>query len=433
MQRSMNEVSVTGDYLERDYQSALHDGFDSHRNAIVVAHRRAGKTVSVVAQLIRDVFACTLRNPQVAYIAPTYRMAKMIAWPYFKWMLRDLPGVRFLDGDLVAELPGGRKVFLLGGEKADRLRGMYLDAACVDEAADMPEGLITTVLRPALADRAGKLYLIGTVKGRNYFWRLYERALGDAGWFTANLLPEQTNAIDPAELELLQREMSPEEYASEMRNDPSAAVRGAYYGAAMRDAELEGRICSVPYDAGLGVTVAMDLGIADSTAVWIAQLHRGGEVRLLESVEYQNTAFTRILEELMQRPYRITRWIGPHDLRVREYSSGQSRQDTARALGVDFEIAPQLPVIDGIEAVRRALKRCVFDKVLTQHGRDALSLYRSEYDDKRRVLSRNPVHDWTSHAADAFRYLVVGTDGGQAALPWSNNDELYAELDRAVI
>jgi phage terminase large subunit len=407
------EVSVTGDYVERAYQSVLHDGFEGHRNSIVIAHRRAGKTVSIVTQLIRDAFACPHQSPQCAYIAPTYGMAKRIAWKYFRAFLRDVPGVVFREGELSIELPGDRWIYLLGSENPDRLRGMYLDSACVDEAADCPESLLGQVLRPALADREGKLYLIGTVKGRNYFWRLYERARASSDWFTANLLPEDTQALPESELALMRREMSEDEYRSEMRNDPAAAVRGSYWGAAMAQLEEGGQICSVPHDSALPVVCAMDLGIADSTAIWLAQLHRGGEIRLLESMEYQNTSFLQILGELQARPYQIQRWIGPHDLAVREYTTGQSRADAARELGIAFEIAPRMPVIDGIEAVRRALPRCWFDRQGTLKGRDSLALYRSEYDEKRRVLSRNPVHDWTSHAADAFRYLIVTTSGGR--------------------
>ena len=409
------EVSVTGPYVERFYQSELHDGFDSHRNSIVIAHRRAGKTVSMVAQLIRDVFACKLKRPQVAYIAPTMKQARAIAFDYFRDFLADVPGCQFREHELRIELPGSRRIMFASGETPDRLRGLYLDAACVDEMADCPESLITTCIRPCLADRAGKLYLIGTVKGRNYFWRTYERACTDPGWFTANLLPDYTKALPLEELDLLRAEMSEEEYASEMLNDPSAAVRGAYYGKAMQRLEPTNQI-SVPWDQSLGITLSFDLGIANSTAIWVSQILRGGEIHLIDYLEYQNTSFATILQELRAKPWEIIKWIGPHDLQVREYSTGVTRYDTARDLGVVFEIAPKLPVIEGIEAVLRVLDRCYFDKEACRTGIDCLALYRSEYDEKRRVMSRNPVHDYTSDAADSFRYLITGTRGGKVDL-----------------
>lgn len=431
-QPQRKEIPVTGDYIERAWASVVHDGIDEHRNAVVIAHRRAGKTVAIVAQLIREYWSAVVRNlpnPQVAYIAPTAKQARNVAWPYFYQMLRHIPGVTFREHQMEILMPNGGRIIMASGEMYDRLRGLYLDAAAVDEMADCPEALITTVLRPALADRKGKLICIGTVKGRGPFWQLYERAKKSEDWYASLWLPDQTNVIDVDELALLQREMSAEEYAQEMLCDPGAAVKGSYYGKALQGIEQLKQVTNVRHDQALPVLVAMDLGIADSTAVWIAQLVRGGEIRLLEYVEYQNTAFVRILEELQQRPYQITRWIGPHDLKVREYTSGQTRIDAAQDLGIAFEVAPRLPVIDGIEAVRRAIPRMVFDAVKCEQGLNCLALYRSEYDEKRRVLSRNPVHDFTSHAADAMRYLITTTSGGQLDLLSKHAPIDYSAID----
>jgi phage terminase large subunit len=415
----LHAISVTGDYVERPWASEVHDGLESRRNGVVIAHRRAGKTVLMVAQLVRDYFAALIDkkpNPQCAFIAPTAKQARSVAWPYFRMMLKHIPGVEFREHMLEIEMPAGGRFILASGEKYDRLRGLYLDAAVVDEAADSPDALVTQVLRPALADRQGKLYLIGTVKGRGMLWQTYERALKSPDWYASKWLPHQTGALAEEELAMLKREMSEEEYAQEMLCDPGAAVKGSYYGRALRELEEGGGVCKVPFDQQYAVTIGMDLGIADSTAIWIAQLMRGGEIRVLEYLEFQNTGFVQILKELQGKPYQIDRWIGPHDLRVREYTSGQTRIDAARELGIEFEVAPKLPVIDGIEAVRRALPRMVFDEDKTRAGINALALYRSEFDETRRVLSRNPVHDWTSHAADAMRYLVTGTSGGQRDL-----------------
>ena len=410
------EVSVTGDYIERPWAVAVHDGLERKRNGCIVAHRRAGKTVCVVAQVIRDVFACPHPNAQGAYIAPTAKQARTVAWPYFYQMLRELPGVRFREHEMAIDLPGGRRILMASGEQYDRLRGLYLDVAVVDEMADCPESLITTVLRPALADRQGKLIVIGTVKGRGPFWQMYERACTSEDWFAGLFTPDMTNALPESELEFLRREMSEDEYQQELMCNPDAAVKGAYYGKAMQELQEGGFITRVPYDPALPVTVAMDLGMADSTAIWFAQLMTGGEVRLVEYREYQNTSFIQILTELEALPYRISRWIGPHDLKVREFTSGQSRYDSAFELGVVFDIAPKMPVIDGIEAVRRALPRCVFDAEKCRDGINSLRLYRSQWDETKRVLSRNPVHDMHSHAADAMRYLITATNGGQRNL-----------------
>ena len=410
------EICVTGDYQERAWAAAAHDGMERYRNSVIVAHRRAGKTVAVVAQVIRDVFACQHPEPQAAYIAPTAKQARRVSWPYFRRMLANVPGVKFKEAQQEIALPNGGRITLASGEDYDAIRGMYLDAAVVDEAADCPESLITAVLMPALLDRDGKLILIGTVKGRGPFWRMYEKARDSEDWYAGLFLPRDTGVIPDHKLEAIRRELSESEFAQEFLCDPSAAVKGAFWAKELRQAEAEGRICAVRHDQRLPVVAAMDLGMADSTAIWLAQLHSGGEIRLIGYREYQNTAFVRILQELRELPYKIDRWIGPHDLRVREYTSGQSRLDAAADLGIIFEVCPRLPVIDGIEAVRACINRMVFDQVGCRSGLDVLALYRAKWDDTARVLSRNPIHDFTSHGADAMRYLITGTQGGQASL-----------------
>lgn len=405
-------------YEPRPFQRKLHAGWSSHRDSIVLCHRRGGKTVGAVAQLIDDCIRCQLPAPQVAYICPTYTQAKRVALGYFRAMLRDVKGVTVRESDLTISLPGQRTIYLLGADNPDRLRGMYLDAAVVDEFADCRESLLGEILRPCLADRNGSLYLIGTVKGRNHLWRAYEKARDDTSgnWFHANLLPDDTGSLTPEQLDYLRREMTEDEYRGEMLNDPDAGVKGAYYGGVLRWLEDHGRIREVPYDDSMLVDVAMDLGMADATAIWFLQCIGGREVRVIDCVEYTSTSFVQILTELRQRPYQFGRFIGPHDLNVREFTTGTSRLDAAYELGVTFEVAPRHTVIEGIAATERVLKRCYFDRKATQPGRDALALYRSEWDEKRRVLSRNPVHDWTSHYADALRYFAVATDGQQASL-----------------
>ncbi len=404
------------DYKPRSYQAALHRGFSSTRNAIVIAHRRAGKTVAIVAQLIRDAFTCTKERPRVAYIAPTYRMAKSIAWDYFKAMLSGLHGVKYRESDLHIDLPNGARIMLMGGENPDRLRGQYLDVAAVDEMADCPESLIPAVLRPCLADRQGSLYLIGTVKGRNHFWHTYERALEHPDWFTANLKPDDTHALSEEDLRILLEEMGEEFYRAELLNDPSAAVRGAFYGETMRALEEQGRFCEIEHLKDHPITLSFDLGWADATAVWAIQTLSSGSVRVFDYAQFQHVPFSEILSQYRARAdWQIERWIGPHDLDQHD-PEGTTRHDTASNLGIWFEVCPRHLVIDGIEASRRVLQRCWFDAKATRQGREYLSLYRAQYDDKRRVLSKTPLHDECSDAADAFRYFAMATDGMQPRL-----------------
>lgn len=183
---------------------------------------------------------------------------------------------------------------------------------------------------------------------------------------------------------------------------------GAYYVAEMRECAAEERITNVPYDRATGVLTAWDLGIGDSTAIWFAQMV-GAEVRLIDYYESSGVGLDHYVKVLNEKGYVYDQHILPHDVRVRELGTGKSRLETLDNLGVrNVTIAPQLGIDDGIQAVRSIIPRAWFDKVKCERGIDALRQYRRDYDDKGMTWRGRPLHDWTSHCADAFRYLAVG-------------------------
>ena len=146
------------------------------RWGIVVAHRRAGKTVACVMDLIDDALRCPLPNPRFAYIAPYYAQAKDVAWQYVKQYGSRIPDAQTNESELRLDLPNGGRVRLYGAENYDRMRGIYLDGAVLDEAGDMDPRAWPEVIRPTLSDRGGRATFIGTPKGRNSFFDIYETA-----------------------------------------------------------------------------------------------------------------------------------------------------------------------------------------------------------------------------------------------------------------
>lgn len=200
----------------------------------------------------------------------------------------------------------------------------------------------------------------------------------------------------------------PDTYSHVWEGDFLVYTEGAYYTAEMREALSQGRIGIVPYDRSLQVVTAWDLGVGDSTAIWFAQFH-GTEVRLIDYYEANGVGLDHYVHVLQQRGYIYDQHILPHDVRVRELGSGKSRYETLQNLGLhNLTIAPQLQVDDGIQAVRSMLNRCWFDEDKCEQGVEALRQYRREYDDVHKVWKGRPLHDWTSHCADAMRYLAVG-------------------------
>jgi hypothetical protein len=371
----------------------------------IVAHRRAGKTIATIAHLIDRAINATTEDPRFAYVAPTYAQAKDIAWTYLKRYTGGVPGVVQHETELRVDLPNGARLRLYGADNYDRMRGIYLDGVVLDEFADMDPRAWSEVIRPALADRKGWATFIGTPKGRNAFYDLYDKARTDDDWLALRLRASETNLIDPDELAALKNELSADEYARELETSFDAAIQGAYYAQLLSEAEIQGRISRAPHDPGAEVHAAFDLGIGDSTAIWLAQFI-GREIRLIGYIENNGVALDWYARELRQKNYTYAALILPHDAMARELGTGKSRAEMLQSLGFSTRIAPRIPPMDGIEAVRRLLPRCYVDRDKCEAGLTALRDYREKTDPKRKI-SYGPLHDWTSHGADALRYLMT--------------------------
>ena len=390
------------------------------RWGIAVCHRRAGKTVACVNDLIKAAACCDKNNPRFAYIAPQLNQAKDIAWSYLLEYTDCFGADRKVNAsELWVELPNnGARIRIYGADNPDRLRGIYLDGAVLDEFGDMDPTVWTQVIRPALSDRRGWAVFIGTPKGKNTFHQLWTQAETDPDWFTLRLKASETGLLDAPELADAQRMMSEDEYAQEYECSFEAAVKGAYYGKEMNDADSDepSRISSVPYDPRLPVHTAWDLGVADSTVIWFIQCH-GRETRIIDVLKGEGVGLDWYAKQLQSRDYLWGNHYLPHDVEVRELGTGKSRKEVLAGLGINATVCPNIPLADGIQAVRMLLPTCWFDKAKCAQGIEALRMYRREYDEKRQEFRQHPLHDWTSHYADALRYFAVGHQERSAAKP----------------
>jgi len=395
----------------------------TERFACLVAHRRFGKTVASLNDLIRDALTINRPNVRVAYIAPYYRQAKAIAWDYLKEFTAPIPGIEVNASELRIDFPNGARIRLFGADNYDAMRGLYFDSVVLDEPADFPASAWPTVIRPALADRKGRATFIGTPKGKNDFWEIYNYAQSAPDWFCAMYKASETDILDADELIEAKRTMGEDRYEQEFECSFEAAIQGAFYALEMKEAMDEGRICAVPYDKSLGVVTAWDLGIGDSTAIWFAQ-YAGREIRIIDYYESSGVGLDHYAKVLADKGYHYTRHVLPHDARVKELGSGKSRIETLANLGIsDVAIAPSLAVEDGIQAVRSMIGRTWFDADKCERGIEALRQYRREFDDKLKTWRGRPLHDWTSHGADAMRYLAIGYSeaGGDWGKPVRRN------------
>jgi phage terminase large subunit len=382
------------------------------RFACIVTHRRAGKTVACIHDLQRRAVKCPLVRPRFAYLSPFLRQSKSVAWDYLRVAMAVArpAGATVHESELRVDYPRGEQIRLYGADNPDALRGIYLDGIVLDEYADMDPRVWSEIIRPALADRQGWAVFIGTPKGRNAFFELWRRAQREEGWFSMMLRASQSGLLPDSELELARRDLTEEQYAQEFECSFDAAVIGAYYGKLMMRAEAERRVAGVPRDPSALVWTSWDLGIRDATAIWFAQVI-GREIRIIDYYEASGVDLGHYVREINARTYVYAGHIVPHDAQAKELGTGKSRLEVMESLGLKgITLAPLHRVEDGINAVRMVLPRCWFDDKKCARGVDALKLYRADYDTALQALRPQPVHDWTSHAADAFRYLAMTLD-----------------------
>lgn len=398
---------VTTGYAPRPLQEEIHLGLK--RFSVLVCHRRFGKTVLCLNELIDRCLRNQLPMPRYGYMAPLLSQGKKIAWDYLKAYTRMIPGVTYNEQELRADLPGGRRIYIIGADNPDAHRGTYFDGLVLDEYAQMNPIVWSEVLRPTLSDRKGFAIFIGTPKGRNAFYDLYEMAKKSPHWYTAIFKASETGIIDQPELDMLKMEMGEDAYEQEYQCSFTANVKGTYYGEQMGKVESDGRIISAPYDPSVGVITAWDLGIGDSTAIWFAQrVYR--EVRLIDYLEVDGLAIPDIVKRLREKPYPYTTHLLPHDAAARELGTGKSRVETLASHGVRADVLPRQSVDDGIQAARNMLALCYFDAVNCARGIECLREYRRDWDEKTQMFKNKPLHNQYSHGADAFRMLAMGIE-----------------------
>ena len=405
------QIIKTG-YKPRKYQAELHRALK--RFNVIVAHRRFGKSVFTINEMIdKGVHNTKWRNPQYAYIGPNYGQVKRIAWDYLKEYVRHYPQMKANEAELRVDLYRPEtddrvRFMLLGAENPSSLRGIYLDGVILDEFAEMDPIVWTQVVRPALADRKGWAVFIGTPKGMNFFHDIYQHAKKTGGNWTSHMFKAtETGILDEFELNDAKAIMAEEEFNQEFLCSFQAALTGAYFGKQMEAAELEGRIGKVPYDAALKVDTWWDLGIGDATAIWFTQTC-GGWHHVIDYYEASGQDLAHYVKLLQSKEYIYGDMMFPHDGAARDLSTGKTRQEVMWNLGVKVGIQPRHRKEDQINAARMLLKRCRFDEAKCEKGINALKNYTRRWDSQNKVFSATPLHNWASHGSDAFQIFAMG-------------------------
>lgn len=425
---------------------------NERRFNVEVIHRRFGKTVMKVNKLIERAVECPFPDGRYGYGAPTYAQAEDIAWHYLLNFTEKFPNRRVQEGKLSVWIPTRigdvARIRLYGLDNPkQRIRGLYLDGFVFDEHAWIPPSAWYEQVRPMLTDenRAHVDFLgrpnqwadfIFTPFGRNHAYTIYRNAdlwarglavtLTDPltgmqeevrrdDWFAARLKASETGVLNAAELMSARIDMGPSKYDQEYECSFDAAVEGAIYAREVEEARRQGRIGPVPIVKSLPVNTAWDLGYSDATAIWFFQHAGARRINVVDYYEASGAGVDHYADVMIDKGYRYGYHLWPHDGKQHNAFAGQgkSAQSVAREYGIHATIVPKVNrTFDAIEAGRSFFSRCYFDAERCADGLDRLSLYRYKWDEKSQTFTREPMHDFASHGANAFETLARGVKKG---------------------
>lgn len=416
----MTEIELPANgWTPRPYQQSTWSYLQSTpygARAILCHHRRAGKDhLSINWAAVSS----QMRVGLYIHIFPYANQGRRVIWNGL-----DGRGIKFLDAfppELVERrsdlemrliLKNGSVFQVLGADDPDKLVGINCVGAIFSEYALMDPRTLDLVM-PILNENGGWAMFPSTPRGENHFYKLCENAKKDPNWHFSLETIETTGAVNPARVEEerargVDEALLKQEYWCSF----TAPLQGAYYDRQMNGLMDQGRLTEVPYDPAMEVHTAWDLGVNDSTVIWFFQVQKSGAVRIFDYYENSGEGFGHYARVLDDRATK-GRWVygthyGPHDLAQRDIGTAKTRIETARELGINFLIVPKHDVEDGIEAGRQLLPRCYIDQKKCKRGIEALKSYRKDWDEKNQTFRSKPLHDWSSHAADSFRYLAMG-------------------------
>jgi hypothetical protein len=408
----------------REHQKKIWGYLESGgKRAIAVWHRRAGKDEVCLHWAMR---ALWMRPGNYWHLLPEFEQARRAIWtavnPHtgrrrideaFPHELRENTN----DSTMFIRFKNGSTWACLGSDRYDAAMGASPAGLTFSEYA-LSNPSAWGYLRPMLEENGGWAIFITTPRGRNHAFDMLNFARRQEGWFAEALTARDTKALDQEQLDkaleeyvsIYGRDAGQALFDQEMMVSFSAAVLGAYYALEMTDVRNEGRVLDIEPDISRPIHRAWDLGVRDDTAIWFYQ-HSGNQLLILDVMAGSQVGVEHYRDEILKR-HEQRGWLHgddyvPHDAKIKEWGSGRTRVETMQSLGLSPVLVPLAGLEDGINAVRRTLPLCVFHS-RTEPGISALEQYQREWDDDKKTFKLNPLHNWTSHYADAFRYLAQG-------------------------
>jgi hypothetical protein len=419
-------------FKPRPYQlpilAALDEGF---RRVLAILPRRAGKDITALNYVIREM----QKTPGVYYyVFPTYSQGRKVIWDSM-----TIEGVRMLDffpkewvesmnqQEMKIRYKNGSIFQVVGSDNFDRLVGTNPRGVVFSEYA-LQDPRAYQYIRPILTANKGWALFISTPRGKNHLYALYELAKVSPDWYLIKLSVEDTGHIPLSEIEKERQEgiMSDDLIQQEYYTSFDLGVEGSYYAKYIDQLRVDKRIGVVPWENGFLVHTAWDLGMRDSTSIIFFQVI-GQTVRIIDCYQNHSQGLEHYAKVLSSKPYNYGKHIAPHDIKVRELGSGVTRLEKAKELGIHFTLSNDVSIADGIEASKTLFSKLWVDETKCSELINALENYRREYDSKRKVYKNNPLHDWSSHFADSFRYLAVSLPKTRDGLSAEERERQYYE------
>lgn len=403
------------------------------KSAAITWHRRAGKDELLLNALAVQAIK---RPASFAYMFPENMHARRAMWqavnPHtgkrriLETFPRELLSAEPNETEMRLSLINGSTITFFGSDNYDRMVGASLAGIISSEHA-LSHPSAYAFFSPMLRENGGFFWAISTPRGRNHFKSLMEFAASSPGWFSETLSIHDTGALTQAQIdearaeyvELYGLDQGEALFAQEYEVSFTAAILGAFYAREMQAVRAEGRVDETLVAVDAPVHRAWDLGVRDDTSIWFWQVV-GGQVFILDCYSTSGVGLEHYRDEIEKRHSEHgwahgVDWV-PHDAKVKELGTGRTRVETMQSLGLNPRLVPTAGLMDGINAARQTLPRCVFHP-RCEDGLSALELYRREYNEESRVFRSSPLHDWTSHYADAFRYLALAWRSERPAPP----------------
>lgn len=435
-------IELTSGFKLRPYQKEVYS--DKTRFKTIVFPRRAGKTTFLVNDIVERALACTDPLAIFIYGFPYRQQAKEVVWPMFKAALQYLNDfrdglVQYNENELMIKLPNDVRIYVKGLDKPDAIRGGKVKHFTGDEWQNCDPYAFDGVISPALSDSQGTATFCGTPRGKNDLYKKFKKGQDpeEKYWSSYIYTSLDINHLPAGELDV-QRALlagTPGLFDQEYMCSFDVAGVGAYYADYLTELKGQGSIGDFPYNDKHPVITAWDLGVNDDTVIWFAQ-QIDRFIYIIDCYKTNNiTDFNHFLGVLDAKGYKYSAHILPFDAKQRKLGATKTVYEimSTQYPGKIRQANKKLGILEGIQTVKALLPMCKFNEVTTEPGRDALFQYRSEFNEKLGVQDRMPIHDWTSHYADAFRYLATGLKKSDKKAPELGSVGYYNPLNKKQI